>query len=1039
MAPLAPGVYEALLTRRLEERLQDLDATLTAHRRTLDPDEAADRIALYVARLVEREVEHLGTAVRADEGAHLANAVLEVLAQRTTSVADASDQLSGPPSVLHAIAGFQPDGSAVNVRAPHLPLLDTALLTNAPGEPRLGHHLLRECESADRIDVVMAFIRRTGITPMLEALRHHVERGGRIRVLTTTYTGSTERAALDRLADLGAEIRVSYDVSTTRLHAKAWIFHRDSGFTTAYLGSSNLTHSAQVDGLEWNVRISSARNAPVIDKMSTVFESYWDADDFEAYDPAAFDTRMAAQRPADAHEMPVPVRLHALPFQDDLLERIRLARERGRHRNLLVAATGTGKTVMAALDYAHLRRVLPRARLLFVAHRKEILEQARATYRIALGDAAFGELWVGGTRPERFEHVFASIQSLRHTDLAHVPPDHFDVVVVDEFHHAAASTYVRLLEHVQPRELLGLTGTPERTDGVSVLDWFDGEIAAELRLWDAIDQHRLTPFAYYGVHDGTDLRNVPWRRGQGYDAVALEGLYTGNDAWADLVLKNLADLGPSARTVRALGFCVGVQHARFMADHFQRRGVAAVAVTGATPPPERDQALRDLRAGDIQVVFAVDVFNEGVDVPSVNTLLMLRPTDSPLLFQQQLGRGLRKTEGKAICTVLDFIGQHAPEYRMERRLGTLLRGGRRELQDHIQDDFPHLPAGCHMTLDPIAQEIVLDNLRRAIPSKRPARVEALCEIHEASGRDVDLATFLDHTGLALEDVYANKSGWSDLREEAGLPVAASGPHEQGLRHALGRMLHIDDEERIQGYRTALMTLLRPGGANIDLDRRPTREQRIWRMLLATLFDQITPTTTYLETSLRDLAQHPQVMHELLELLDLLDARRERRTFPLADRPNVPLRVHGHYTRIEMLAAFGHGDPRRTKVVPWQTGVLWHEAEKADLLTITMNKNDRAFSPTTRYRDYAISRTHMHWESQSVTRAQSDTGLRYQHHAEWGSSIFLFARHERSERAYSFLGPATYVRHEGERPMAITWALTTPLPGDLFTSFAAAVA
>jgi Type III restriction enzyme, res subunit len=306
------------------------------------------------------------------------------------------------------------------------------------------------------------------------------------------------------------------------------VFRRQSAFSTAYVGSSNLTHSAQIAGMEWNVRVSGARNLDVIDKIEAVFESYWQGGDFVAYDAAEFQSALErAKRSDDAAVQTIsPLEIRLEPFQERLLELIAVSRAQGRHRNLLVSATGTGKTVMAAIDYARLRTTLPRARLLFVAHREEILDQSRATFRHAMRDYAFGEKWVGRAHPETFDHVFASVQSLKAANLEHLAADHFDVVIIDEFHHAAAPSYRALLEHLSPRELLGLTATPERADGLPILHWFDDRIAAELRLWDAIEQHRLTPFAYYGIHDGIDLKSVPWRRGQGYDTAALSNVYT---------------------------------------------------------------------------------------------------------------------------------------------------------------------------------------------------------------------------------------------------------------------------------------------------------------------------------------------------------------------------------------------------------------------------------------------------------------------------------------------------------------------------------
>ncbi len=504
----------------------------------------------------------------------------------------------------------------------------------------------------------------------------------------------------------------------------------------------------------------------------------------------------------------------------------RTIRQRGHHRNLLVSPTGTGKTVMAALDYARLREELPRARLLFVAHREEILTQTLATFRHALRDYAFGELWVGHDQPRHFEHVFASIQSLRASGFEHLDEAHFDVVIVDEFHHATASTYRGLLERVHPRELLGLTATPERSDGLPVLDWFDGRIAAELRLWDAIDQHRLVPFVYYGIHDGLAIRKIPWRRGRGYDVEGLSNLLTGNDAWARLVLQEVTRRVDDAGRMRALGFCVSVDHAKFMARAFTGAGIKSTAIWSDTPVEERRTALRDLAERRIAVVFSLDLFNEGVDVPAVDTLLMLRPTESATLFLQQLGRGLRRHRTKAACTVLDFVGHHRSEFRFDKRFRALLGATRSEVASQVEQGFPFLPAGCHMELDRVAAEIVLASIRGAVPSRWSAKVEEL-RGHARGGAKASLVGFLAESGLELEDIYTGNKSWSDLCADAGLAVLPGGPNEEALRRACGRLLHIDDQSRIDAYRRLLSSNTAP--EQLQLART---DQRYLRMIVA---------------------------------------------------------------------------------------------------------------------------------------------------------------------------------------------------------------
>ncbi|MEO6124434.1 MAG: DUF3427 domain-containing protein [Ilumatobacteraceae bacterium] len=1030
MREIGPGLYERLITEELRAQLTDLSIGVSTDEQPLNTADAADRIAWHVSQQVERALRDVGDEQRVRVGVQVARAMLDRLHEMVT--VDPLSMIDDPAAVLHAILRRRPDGSTEQLASPLIPLLDTTLLTNAPGEPTLWSQLKSEIESADRIDVVMAFIRRSGIGPLLDSLRRHCDAGNELRVLTTTYTDSTERRALDQLPDLGADVRISYDLGTTRLHAKAWVFHRRSGFSTAYVGSSNLTHSAQVTGLEWNVRASSARNPDVIAKFGAVFDSYWAGRDFVPYDPEEFESERERAIGVDRGPRVIlsPIELRPHPFQDRLLELIEVARERGHHRNLLVAATGTGKTVMAALDYASLRAHLPRSRSLFIAHREEILDQSLATFRYALRDASFGEKWVGGVRPTRFDHVFASIQSLHAADLAALPADHFDVVIVDEFHHAAATSYARVLNHVAPIELVGLTATPERSDGLSILGWFDDRIAAELRLWEAIDQQYLSPFLYYGIHDGLDLRQIPWRRGRGYDIDALTNTYTSSDAWARLVVHQVAEHCEPA-TFRALGFCVSVEHAHFMANHFNRHGIPAVAISGDTPRAEREAALGDLASGHVRVVFSVDLFNEGVDIPTVDTVLMLRPTESPTVFLQQLGRGLRRATAKTSCTVLDFVGTHRKEFRFDRRYRALLGGTRRDIERAVLQQFPFLPAGCNMNLDPVASGIVLRSLREAIPTRWPAKVDELRSLRRERP-DLGLAEFIDESGLDLDDIYDGSKSWSDLKQGAGADILAAGPNETIVRRAIGRLLHIDDHERIDTYRRHLTVDSPP-----ELAALPERERRLLRMLIAATVDRVITAETALQDAAAILWAHPQVRSELVELLDILDLRINHLHVPLSSNPECPLQVHGRYTRIEILAAFGVGTG--SKVAAWQSGVYESKAARADLLAFTLDKSSGGFSPTTRFRDYAISRNLVHWESQSMTRADGPTGLRYQNHASEGRTIQLFARLRADDRAFWFLGPATYRSHVGERPMAITWELEQPLSGDLYQSFAAAVA
>ncbi len=1034
------GLYERLITASLKARLLQFDQDRTRIQTdALDPAEAHITLARHIEGIVARALRGLPAEDRAAKQSAVANDIIGLLGIGPAEAGRHMDLVEIPPEQLRSIQAITGlPGDDRELVAPLVPLSASDLLVNARGEPSLAHALAHEIPSADSIDLLCAFVRWHGIRVLEDQLRAHCRAGRPLRVITTVYTGSTERKALDWLVGIGAQVKVSYDTQSTRLHAKAWMFRRGTGYSTAYIGSSNLSKSALIDGVEWNVRLSEVTSPDILEKFDATFSSYWQSPEYEDYDPKRDGDRLAnaLSGPGPGGSEDPPLRFLDVtpwPHQTEILEKLAAERERHhRFKNLVVAATGTGKTIVAALDFKRLRAQMGDPRLLFVAHTREILKQSRHAFRQVLNDGNFGELYVDGHRPDEWRHVFASIQSLTQLEATDLNPDAFDIVIVDEFHHAAAPTYRKVLERLFPaggsedpplRILLGLTATPERTDAGDILGFFDGHIAAELRLWDALERGLLCPFQYFGLSDNTDLSGVAWSR-KGYDTAALEHLYTGDDARVRLVLQQMQDKLRDLGSMRALGFCVSIAHAEFMAQRFTEKGVPSQAVSANTDSDTRRQALADLQKGTLRALFAVDLFNEGVDLPAVDTLLFLRPTESALVFMQQLGRGLRRFEGKDCVTVLDFIGQSHRKFRFDLRYRAVTGATRTEVGKQIEQGFPFLPAGCTMQLDRVAKEIVLENLKTALPSRRPAMVAEL----KAIGRDISLAGFLQETGLDLVDVYRSGS-WSGLKRDAGLAVAAAGPQEDALGRSLERLLHIDDPLRLDGYRTWLK-----GG---DAD------PRLITALVYTLWSSNAPAT--LEAARDAFNAHPAIVLELVELLDLLEERADHLTHPLGaggseDPPlrtsesgSIPLSIHARHSLVEIFSAFGRITPGQ--FYQHREGVYRDEATNSDLFFVTLEKSERDYSPSTLYKDYAISPTLFHWESQSLTTQQSPTGQRYIKHRELGGQILLFVRARKKQDGltmpYTFLGPVDYVSHKGERPIAFTWKLQRPMPADFF--------
>jgi superfamily II DNA or RNA helicase/HKD family nuclease len=1022
---LPVGVYESLLTDELLKRIAAIPENQVISK-TIDVVESPGVLGKYLGLTVE----HFMTGMSTEKQLDFANQILDII--NTPGIALPG---SAPEQILE-ILGSQ---DAQTSPRPASGLTATALLTNARDEPSLGSELRAEMATSDEVNLLSAFIRWQGLRVIEKSLTDLKNRGVRLRVLTTTYIGATERRALDELVNrFGAEVKVNYETNSTRLHAKAWLFKRASGLHTAYVGSSNLSHAALIEGLEWNVRVTESSTPSLLRKFESTFESYWNDDSFETYDPERDGERLdVALGRSSAYESTdetvdlsgFEVRPYA--HQHEMLEALTAERQiHDRHRNLLIAATGTGKTVVAALDYVQLFEQLGTyPSILFVAHRKEILEQSRRTYATVLMDGEFGELLVDGSKPTFGKHVFASIQSLNEKTLSTMKPNQFDVIVIDEFHHAEAPTYRRILDHFTPKELLGLTATPERADGVDVREaFFGGRSAFELRLWNALEADLLVPFHYFGINDDLDLTDVMWKRGAGYDVSELTAKYTGEQGTSRVgkILRALQDKVQNTKEMRALGFCVSVEHAKYMAEAFNLAKIRSAVVTGATPSVQRKTFLTQLRRGELNCIFTVDVFNEGLDIPQIDTVLMLRPTQSSTIFLQQLGRGLRRAPRKSVLTVLDFIGFHRAEFRFDKILMAMTGLGRARLIQDVESGFPFLPPGTQIILDRVVQESVLRNIKNQLTLSEKDLITDVRQ-HLEGLSDIELADYLQRSGRSLKEIYG-KSTWTSIRESLSL-AAAPTPIESPFRILLKRkarnLTHVDDPDRAAGYIQAVS----PDG--VWAESMTEQEATYSRMLLALFF----PDRVFedLNEGLRLLRCDPESSFEVRSMLEIsLDSARRLSNNLEGPLANNPLRSHARYRREEILAALEYG-----KVAGHQSGVAWCPRTKTDALLVTLHKSSERFSPTTMYHDYALTPTLFNWESQNATSSSSPTGIRYVNHTELGSNVVLFTRQSNLDDdgftgTFDCLGNAEYVSHSGDRPMSIKWRLTRGMPSDVFS-------
>ena len=557
-----------------------------------------------------------------------------------------------------------------------------------------------------------------------------------------------------------------------------------------------------------------------------------------------------------------------------------------------------------------------------------------------------------------------------------------------------------------------------------ILNYFGGRIAAEIRLPEAIDRKLLCPFQYFGVADTVDLDELRWVRG-GYDKNDLTNLYSLNRAVAERraghILQSLDHYVTDMDAVKGLGFCVSVEHARFMADYFNEHEVPSLCLVGQSSDDERYTAKKRLVGGELRFLFVVDIYNEGVDIPEVNTVLFLRPTESLTVFLQQLGRGLRLSEDKECLTVLDFIGQANRKYNFEEKFAALLSNTNHSVQYELKHGFISAPKGCYIQLEKKPTQVILDSIKNSF-GLRAGLVGRIRTFEEDTELSLNLSNFTRYYHLDVRTLYT-KASFSRLCVAAAVKPDFDEPAETALTRAFGRLAALDSRRWI----SFLLDIL-PRLDNVDFSTLPPIERRMLQMFYVTVWGKAADDWQDEEVlrNLYSLSDSPVLLAELLELLRLrFDA------IDFLDQPvdlgfDCPLDVHCTYTRDQLLVALDFNKPATVR-----EGVKWLPDKQLDVFFVTLNKADKDYSPTTMYKDYSINESLFHWQSQSTTAANSPTGRRYIHHRELGTKILLFVREFKTDLAgaapYTFLGTANYVKHEGSRPISITWKLDVPIP------------
>jgi superfamily II DNA or RNA helicase/HKD family nuclease len=1033
------GLYDDLVTQNLVHEIEGLrDSGIVPLFGKIEPAQLPDYLTRFLAARLAEAIRIYGTN-DAKRQIELINAVMESLSSKSEDLAYLLRERIARTDEHEVLEELSVNPSKPSPR-PLTELSASSLLTGAPGLPQLGREIELELATADRCDMLVAFVKSGGMRLLREPLRQFTGRGGVLRLITTSYLGASDPAVVEELAALpNTEIRINYDTQAARLHAKAYFFHRESGLSTAYIGSANLSHAAMTSGLEWTVKCAARELPHLFRRCAAEFSGYWENPSFEPYDPNKPDRFRDAirkeRRDFDGmgHTPLTVFDLSPHPFQQEILEALAFARESREHfRNLIIAATGTGKTMIAAFDYRNESRKLGRhPKLLFIAHRKEILEQALGSFRQVLKDGNFGGLLVDGLQPHSMDHVFCSIQTFTTRKLHEVHgTDAWEYVVIDEAHHAEARSYDPIIDLLRPRILLGLTATPERTDGSSVAAHFDRPAAAEIRLPDALQDKLLCPFHYFAISDATvDYSQVAWSRGK-YDEGELQNLLNANHLRAQLVLDKLREYLPDPygsgefdrKSVRALGFCVGIEHAGFMARFFQQAGIAAECLTKDTDSDSRRQFRADLANGRLNILFVVDVFNEGVDIPEVNCVLFLRPTESHIVYLQQLGRGLRRTSEDKCLTVLDFVGQCRREFRYDLRFSSLLPGKRHRLTEEMENGFPHLPSGCAISMERQARETILASIKRTYQNPELRIRDAFA--NWPANNPPSFREFIEVTNEDPIELLAKRS-WSQWKH---IVRNEPSPHDPDLTDfKLHLTLARVALQRAPRYLDWLSELANTDPANIDSLCDQPFANPAYQLLWNRKGTEI--GVSNLTEAYQRLFQNPSIIQDLAEVVDWAKSQSPAHSPIFPSLPST-LELHGTYSSTEINAIFGKNafDGGGSRGV----GVVHFEDQKVVVHLVTFEKNEKQFSETTMYRDFPTAPDLLHWESQTAATQSGKMGRIYANHEALGYRILFFTR-IRKEAAkgitspFLFLGPGKFLDATGNRPIAIRWQLQYSMP------------
>ncbi|WP_084380106.1 DEAD/DEAH box helicase [Sutcliffiella cohnii] len=929
---------------------------------------------------------------------------------------------------------------------------DKRLIVNSDSGNLLNELIssLKECKS---FYFSVAFINFSGLQLLLDPLKEAGERGVKGKVITSTYLNFTEVKALEKIKEFSnIDLKVFNAVTEKGFHTKVYIFEYENEYKVI-IGSANITQSALKSNIEWNVEVVSKEASEFVKEVVKEYNHLWDISEeaseeflqeYESFLLSVKNHSFTAQKVFERGTYITPNRM-----QKRAIESLDRLRAYGENRALVIAATGTGKTYMSAFDVKSFK---PK-RLLFIVHREEILKKAKETFETLLPNekVTFG-LLTGNSKDKRADYIFSTIQTISRC-YNEFRRDEFDYIIYDEAHHATSPSYQTVMDYFTPKFTLGMTATPERSDSMNVFDLFDNNVAIEVRLHEALEDELIIPFHYFGITDieGIDLSDVD------IDNVAEITKRLKVNERVDFIIEKMDFYGHDGQKRKCLGFCASIEHAEFMADEFNKRGYKSICLHGGHSVEQRSHFIQRLEddEDELEVIFSVDIFNEGVDIPSVNSVLMLRPTNSPIVFIQQLGRGLRKHGSKEFLTVLDFIGNHSKVFLIAIALNGSRYYDKESLKVAISTGFANIPGATHIQMDEISKERILEQIDRENFNSMKYLREEYFEFKKLNQGRIpyylldylkfdgapDPIKFIDKErsylqfvakvekddklkGLLLDEQFesalkelSSKLPIKRIYEFVILKFLLS--HERiTLAEAKNEILkHVNDVDD-DSVKHAFEVL--------NQDYYDSGQIRTKLKLISFMGDHAFKTKEFNRVLSND-----DFYKYIKDVIDYGIFRYEKEY--KSGNYGVPhLKLYEQYTMMDPALLSNY---RKTHSSFRGSGLLANDKEY--FLFIDLHKEED-IKESINYKDKFIDRNTFQWQSQNSTAQSSDRGKNIIFNKDRGINLHLFVRKYREidgkTEPFIYIGKGNTIEYEGEKPITVILQLENEVPANLYVEF-----